>query len=95
MGQKVLKESIGNAERKFTVGEEKGKERFETLLEEIRDKISTVAEGHEIIRREMREMGTGLMSEIGDVKSAVKSVAVKLDAHLKVPHACLPARQAV
>lgn len=57
----------------------KEKERFETLLEEIRAKVSTVAEGHEIIKREMREMKGELKSEIGGLKSAIKFVSTKVD----------------
>lgn len=74
------------------------KERFETLLEEIRDKVSAVAEGHDVIRREVREMKSELKSDIKEVSDKVEFVAkqlgskidkvgTKLDEHLRVPHA--------
>ena len=72
--------------------EEKKKERFELLLEEIKGDIKGVAEGHHVIRREMQEMKTGLMSEIDLVKGALRIVAkdvsemkVTLDEHVKLP----------
>lgn len=48
-------------------------------LEKIKGEIKGVAEGHSVIRREMREMKN-------ELKSDIKDVGQKLDEHLKVPH---------
>lgn len=77
---------------------EKKMERFELLLEEIRDNVKTVAEGHEVIRLEMRRMEGRLTEKIEGNKSAVKFAAKqlggkidkvdeKLEEHVRVPHA--------
>jgi len=51
----------------------------EVLLEEIKSSVKAVAEGHDVIRREMGEMKSELMSEINFVKSAVKFLSDKVD----------------
>jgi hypothetical protein len=62
------------------------KERFELLLEEIRDIVKQIAEGHGVIRAEMRQMEDRLTEKLDENNAAIKWVAKdlgrKLDAHL-------------
>ena len=51
------------------------KNRFENLLEEIRDSVKLVAEGHSVIRREMQEMKIELKSDIKLGNDKVESLA--------------------
>ena len=62
------------------------------MIEGVRGDVQAVAEGHQVIRREMQEMKTDLMSEIDIVKGALRLVAkdvseikIKLDEHVKMP----------
>ncbi|MFH1362084.1 MAG: hypothetical protein ABIH69_05465 [bacterium] len=71
----------------------KEKERVEVLLEEIRDKVSLVAEGHEVLRSEMRQMEGrlsdridrvevgqfGLMNRIDRLETGQNSLGNKID----------------
>lgn len=57
----------------------KEKERFELLLEEIKGDIKGVAEGHETIRSEMRQMEQRLAEKIDENTSAIKFVAAKVN----------------
>lgn len=43
---------------------EEKKERFELLMEEIRDNVKAVAEGHGVIRSEMKQMEDRLADKI-------------------------------
>ena len=68
------------------------KERFEILLEEIKGDIKGVAEGHETIRSEMRQMEQRLAEKIDENTSAIKFVVdkvnkidQKLDKHISLP----------
>lgn len=61
-------------------------------VEKVEGDVKTVAEGHQVIRREMQEMRGELKSEINFVKSALKGVSDKvnkidrtLDEHVKLP----------
>ena len=54
------------------------KERFELLLEEIKDNVKQVAEGHEVIRHEMREMKSELKEDIKEVNDKLVFVAKEL-----------------
>jgi len=74
------------------------KERFELLLEEIRDDVKAVAEGHSVIRREMQEMKTELKADIKEVNGKIEFTAKqlgdkidrvdqKLEEHVRIPHA--------
>lgn len=78
----------------------KEKERMEVLLEEIRDKVSLVAEGHEVLRSEMRQMEGRLSDRIdsldlkvdrvhASLKNEIKitglAITDKLDEHIKQP----------
>ena len=74
----------------------KEKERFEMLLEEVRDGVKLVAEGHEIIRSEMKQMEERLSEKISFVDDKLGFVAKelggkidkvehKLDEHLRQP----------
>jgi hypothetical protein len=56
----------------------KEKERFEILLEEVRDNVKLVAEGHSTIRREMQEMKTELKADIKEVNNKLEFVAREL-----------------
>lgn len=79
----------------------KEKERFEMLLEEVRDSVKLVAEGHVTIRREMQEMKNELKEDIKLVDDKLGFVAKqlgnkidkidqKLDEHVRLPaHAVL------
>ncbi len=62
------------------------------MIEKVGSDVKTVAEGHQVIRREMQEMRGELMSEIDFVKSALKVVSDKvnkidrtLDEHVRLP----------
>ena len=68
------------------------KERFEILLEEVRDGVKLVAEGHGTIRSGMRQMEQRLTEKIDENTSAIKFVATKvntiekkLDEHMRQP----------
>lgn len=70
----------------------KEKEKFEILLEEVRDGVKLVAEGHHVIRSEMRQMKEELIEKIEENTSAIKFVAdkvndigQKLDEHIRLP----------
>lgn len=54
------------------------KERFEILLEEVRDGVKLVAEGHGTIRSEMRQMEERLTEKIEENNGAIKWVAKDL-----------------
>ena len=56
----------------------KEKERFELLLEEVRDGGKLVAEGHSVIRREMQEMKAELKADIHLVDDKVGSLGNEL-----------------
>jgi len=56
---------------------EKGLIKNDLKLEQLGSDIKAVAEGHQIIRREMQEVKSELVSEFGLVKSALKTVAEK------------------
>jgi len=45
------------------------------LIEGVKSDVKAVVEGHEVIRREMREMKDELINEIDTVKGAVKLLA--------------------
>lgn len=68
---------------------EEKKERFELLLEEIRDKVITVAEGHEVIRSEMGQMKGELIEKIEENNAAIKWVAGELGRKIEAVHASL------
>lgn len=62
------------------------------MIEKVGSDVKAVAEGHQVIRREMQEMRGELLFEINFVKSALKTVAEKvnkidktLDEHVKLP----------
>lgn len=63
--------------------------RTEVLLEGMRGDIKAVAEGHQIIRREIQELKTELKCDIKEVNDALKFVAKelgdKLDSHMRQP----------
>jgi hypothetical protein len=48
------------------------------MIEKVGADVKAVAEGHGVIRREMQEMKTELMTEIDTVKGAVKYLAKDL-----------------
>jgi archaellum component FlaC len=51
---------------------EEKKERFELLLEEIRDNVRAVAEGHAVIRTDMRQMKDEIIEKISFVDGKVE-----------------------
>ncbi len=51
------------------------KERFEVLLEDIRDSVKRIAEGHDSLRREMEKGFHSLAHEISDLRGAFKIYA--------------------
>ena len=69
------------------------------MIEKVGSDVKAVAEGHQVIRREMQEMKVELVSEINLVKSALRFVAKDvsdlktkvdkidrtLDEHVKLP----------
>jgi hemerythrin len=74
----------------------KDKERFEILLEEIRDKVQTVAEGHDIVRKQILDAKIELKEDIKDVDNKLEFVVKylgekidkidqKIDEHVKLP----------
>ena len=74
----------------------KAKEKFETLLEEIRSDVKLSLEGHDTLRSEMRQMEGRLTEKIEENESAIKFVAKqlgdkidnvdkKLDVHMRQP----------
>ena len=76
---------------------EEKKERFEILLEEIRDKVQVVSEGHEIIRSEMKQMEGRIKSELRQeissvhtsLKKEINAVDKKLDATAQASYGLL------
>jgi hypothetical protein len=67
------------------MGERKmGKERFEVLLEEIRDKVQIIAEGHDALRGEMREMEGRLSDRIDSLDLKIDYVHKNLKNEIKV-----------
>ena len=82
------------------------KERFEILLEEVRDKVQLVSEGHGTIRNEMRQMEERLSekislvdgkvdflgAEVRGIKTELKEVKKKVDKidHTLEEHVRLP-----
>ena len=76
---------------------EEGQRKNGLLLEQVQSDVKTVAEGHETIRTEMRQMEGRLSEKIGQNKSAITWVAkdlgakidqvdYKLEQHIKIPH---------
>lgn len=75
------------------------KERSEILLEEIRGSIKLLAEGHEVIRNEMKEMRKDISEQIKfvdnkvdflgadlrDIKKTVNRIDLKLEEHIHQP----------
>ena len=62
------------------------------MIEKVGGEVKAVAEGQQVIRSEMQEMKTDLMSEINLVKGALRVVAkdvseikTKRDEHVKLP----------
>jgi F0F1-type ATP synthase membrane subunit b/b' len=44
------------------------KERFEMLLEEIRDRVNIIAEGHDVLRSEIKQVKTELSQEMNNTE---------------------------
>jgi len=65
---------MGKSEKKMV----EKKERFELLLEEIKDNVKQVAEGHGIIRHEMQEMKNELKEDIEGLNDKLIFVAKEL-----------------
>ena len=75
------------------------KERFEMLLEEIRDKVKLALEGHDVIRSEMRQMEGRLSEKISivdgkvehlgrefrEMKQKVDKIDSTLEEHVRLP----------
>lgn len=67
------------------------KERFEMLLEEVRDGVKLVAEGHETIRFEMKQMEERLVERFdtkinlvhSSLKNEIKVTAFALDSKIE------------
>src|SRR3989339_675261 len=64
----------------------KSKERFEVLLEEIKDKVQLVLEGHDVLRSEMKQMGTDLRSEMKQMENNLRFDMSKLDQKIGFVH---------
>jgi len=87
MEEKALEEGgFGMAEKEVTLNQ------IAVMIEKVGSDVKAVAEGHQVIRREMQEMRGELLFEINFVKSALKTVAEKvnkidktLDEHVKLP----------
>lgn len=60
----------------------KEKERFEVLLEEIRDSVKKIAEGHDALRQEMKSGFDGLKQEVSELRSQFQLYAKHTSARL-------------
>lgn len=57
----------------------KERERMEILPEEIRDKVSLVAEGHEVLRREIRQTREELVNRLDNLEVGQFGLNQKID----------------
>ena len=63
---------------------EKNKERFEVLLEEIRDKVQIIAEGHEILQNKIDLVHTSLNEKIDNLDNKIDLVHTSLKDEIQV-----------
>ena len=74
--KKTVKEEVG-------AGKEELKLHTSVLQEQLVKEIRTVAEGHSVIRNEMKRGFDEVKEEIRDVKATVKHLAEKVEVHDK------------
>ena len=64
----------------------KKKERFEMLLEEIRDKVQTIAEGYDILNNKMDKIHANLDNKISKLDIKIDRVNISLGAKIEAVH---------
>jgi len=74
--KKTVKEEVG-------AGKEELKLHTSVLQEQLVKEVRTVAEGHSVIRNEMKRGFDEVKEEIRDVKATVKHLAEKVEVHDK------------
>ena len=81
--EEMLNEIKKTVKEEVSAGEEELKLHTSVLQEQLVKEVRTVAEGHSIIRNEMKRGFDEVKEEIRDVKTTIKHLSEKVEVHDK------------